>query len=104
MTAFMQNVLRHRAVNKALKPHGLTLYSGAVIDTTLPVYMHSYVCAFDHKLVDLNKPFDPMAHVYISAYLKGGRESVISWFEQVQANARAWANRPIVRGDVGACQ
>ncbi|HHP5493861.1 TPA: hypothetical protein ACSCYS_004268 [Aeromonas veronii] len=104
MTAFMQNVLRHRALNKALKPHGLKLSSGVVLDTTLPAYMHSIVCGLDHKHLALGKPFEPMAHSEIALYLSGGREAKIASFKQAQANARAWANRPTVRDEVDACQ
>lgn len=93
MSAFIQNVRLHREVNKALKPHGLKLSSGVVIDTTLPAYMHSIVCSLDHKQVEQGKPFEPMTHSEIALYLNGGREGKIASFKQAQADAKAWANR-----------
>ena len=78
MSAFIQNVRLHSEVNKALKPHGLKLSSGVVIDTTLPAYMHSIVCSLDHKQVEQGKPFEPMTHSEIALYLNGGREGKIA--------------------------
>ena len=91
MSAFQNNLLRYNQINDALESHGLELTGGSIVDVTLPPYMHSFVCRFDHCAADY--PENPLNHSEIAAYLDRGRKERIEKFQVEQAEARAWSNR-----------
>lgn len=93
MTGIKASIALFNRINRLLSLHGLAIERDCIVDTTLPVTHHVHVCSFNPDQMSAVRSAFDIAEV--KSYVLTGRANRIQKFEQEQAAAHAWANRPL---------